>query len=167
MGVGGIWVGSGVGEGDGSSVGWSADSVGWECAVGVKEGAGVTVGPLGTGVTVGPMGVGVRVSVAVDREMEGMPKAGCDVGEGGSPRTSRATPGMFCTASTAAIPAVTRQIKTRETVTRIQRFLVVAIHSFWAGTERLTSPTTCSRAAIIPPVRPGRNLPSAERGVGH
>jgi hypothetical protein len=129
-----------VGEGDGSSVGWSADSVGWECAVGVKVGAGVTVGPMGVGVTagsigagvtVGSMGFGVRVSVAVDRAMEGVPKARCNVGEGGSPRTSRATPGMLCTASTAAIPAVTRQIETSEIVTRLQRFLVVAIRSFF------------------------------------
>jgi hypothetical protein len=136
VGVGGIWVGTGDGGSVGSAVGWPATSVAWGCIVGVEDGAGVTVGSIGAGVTVGSTGAGVKVSVAMDREMEDVPRAGCNVGEGGSPRTSRAAPGMFCTASTAAMPAVTRQIVTSETVTRIQRFRVVAIHSFpsWGWT---------------------------------
>lgn len=133
VGVGGIWVGTGDGGSVGSSVGWVTISVAWGCIVGVEDGAGVTVGSIGAG---------VRVSVAVDREMEDVPRAGCNVGVGGSPRTSRATPGMFCTASTAAIAAVTRQITMNAAIAISQYFRVVMIHSFLgrdAAFDRLDS----------------------------
>lgn len=125
----------------------------------------MTLGSMGFDVTVGSISVGVRVSVAVEREMEDVPRDGCNVGEGGSPRTSRATPGMFCTASTAAIPAVTRQIVTSETMTRIQRFRVVVITPFPVEAGRLASLTSYGRAAIIPRVITEHN-PSPAEGCG-
>jgi hypothetical protein len=90
--------------------------------VGLGDGLGVVVGFwLGTDVGVRvAMGNGVLVACMV----------GTGVGVNGSPNTNRAAPGMFCTASTATIPAVTKKTTNSETMTRIQRFLVVAINSF-------------------------------------
>jgi hypothetical protein len=111
VGVGGKGVGvgdTGVDVGDGARVGRSSS--------GVASGGDVGLG--GVGVMVGGAGVGVVVGVNV--EVGGGVKVGRNVasavGAGGSPRTNRATPGIFLTAHTAPSEmAATHSTRTRTT----------------------------------------------------
>ena len=105
MAVGGNGVGVG-GNGVGVGVGGTGVDVGDRALVG-RSSSGVAsggdVGLGGTGVMVGGAWLGVVVGVSV--EVGGGVKVGRNVasavGAGGSPRTSRATPGIFLTAHTA------------------------------------------------------------------
>jgi hypothetical protein len=130
--VGGSWVGVGsswVGVGDTVTVGSSVDcsaglagSVALDGTVGLGDGLGVVVGCW--------IGTDVGVRVAMGNSVLVACMVGTGVGVNGSPNTNRAAPGILCTASTAATPAAAKRITNSETVTRIQRFLVVAINSF-------------------------------------
>jgi hypothetical protein len=122
VGGGGVGVGAkGVGVG-GNEVGVGDRALVGRSSSGVASGGDVGLG--GTGVMVGGAWVGVVVGVSV--EVEGGVKVGRNVasalGEGGSPRTKRATPGIFLMAHTAPIEMATKNSARTRTIAMIPIF---------------------------------------------
>lgn len=119
MGGGGVGVG---GEGVGVGVGGNEVGVGDGARVGRSSSGVASGGDVGLGGT----GVGVGVVVGVSVEVGGGVKVGRNVasavGEGGSPRTNRATPGIFLTAHTTPMEMATRNSTRTTTIAMILVF---------------------------------------------
>lgn len=144
-----------MGVGDAVAVGsWVACSVTLAGAVVLDGMVGLGNGvDVSVGVVVGCWtGVAVGVSVAMDKGMLVARIVGRGVGVGGSPYTSRAAAGMFCTTHTAASPATIRPVANSRLAAIIQRLRVTMSFSFLG--QEPTFGWLCSQRDVRP--GPGR-----------